>query len=230
MLVHALGHRPATQAVTDGWVTDCAATGIEVVEESRSTWRVWHVRAVAERQARTAGVGLADLDVGVDRVVGYALDRLSVRLGSADPIGEPAVLCRADGGSVYDVHGATSYTSARVPDAERRLFDVARATSGRRICEVRVGIVIAEDAANGVNRNDAQAAMVRDLATSGRRLQLALAPAGTGKTTAMRVLGRAWSDTGGQVIGLAPSAQAAHEFGPAIPSDADGGHTDTLPS
>ena len=48
---------------------------------------------------------------------------------------------------------------------------------------------------------------MRELATSGARLQLALAPAGTGKTTALRVLARAWTDAGGTVLGLAPSAQ-----------------------
>ncbi|WP_281258394.1 AAA family ATPase [Nocardioides gansuensis] len=54
------------------------------------------------------------------------------------------------------------------------------------------------------------------MATSGRQLQLALAPAGTGKTTALRVLTRAWQDAGGTVIGLAPSAVAAEQLGTAI--------------
>ena len=38
------------------------------------------------------------------------------------------------------------------------------------------------------------------------RLQPAIAPAGTGKTTAPRALTRAWTDSG-QVLGLAPSTQ-----------------------
>jgi hypothetical protein len=53
-----------------------------------------------------------------------------------------------------------------------------------------------------------QAALVRSMCTSGARLQLAIAPAGAGKTTAMRTLARAWAHTG-QVIGFAPSAAAA---------------------
>jgi len=61
--------------------------------------------------------------------------------------------------------------------------------------------------------NPGQAALVRELATSGSRLQLALAPAGTGKTTAMAVLARAWTGDGGTVIGLAPSAAAAAVLG-----------------
>jgi hypothetical protein len=68
---------------------------------------------------------------------------------------------------------------------------------------------------------------VREMATSGRDVQLALAPAGTGKTTAMQVLTRAWQDSGGTVIGLAPSAVAAQELGASInPENGDGGTGD----
>ena len=41
--------------------------------------------------------------------------------------------------------------------------------------------------ANGLPLNAGQAALVREMATSGARLQLAIAPAGSGKTTAMRL-------------------------------------------
>jgi ATP-dependent exoDNAse (exonuclease V) alpha subunit len=44
-------------------------------------------------------------------------------------------------------------------------------------------------------------------------LQLAIAPAGAGKTTAMRALTLAWTQDGGQVLGLAPSAAAAAVLG-----------------
>ena len=65
------------------------------------------------------------------------------------------------------------------------------------------------------------------MATSGRAVQLALAPAGTGKTTAMQVLTRAWQDSGGTVIGLAPSAVAAQELGASInPENGDAGAGD----
>src|SRR4029453_1184539 len=42
---------------------------------------------------------------------------------------------------------------------------------------------------------------------------LAIAPAGAGKTTAMRALTLAWTQDGGQVLGLAPSAAAATVLG-----------------
>jgi ATP-dependent exoDNAse (exonuclease V) alpha subunit len=61
------------------------------------------------------------------------------------------------------------------------------------------------------------------MCSSGARLQLAIAPAGAGKTTAMRALVLAWTEEGGQVLGLAPSAAAA-----AVLAEQTGVHTDTL--
>jgi ATP-dependent exoDNAse (exonuclease V) alpha subunit len=61
------------------------------------------------------------------------------------------------------------------------------------------------------------------MCASGARLQLAIAPAGAGKTTAMRALTMAWTQDGGQVIGLALSAAAA-----AVLGERTGIGTDTL--
>ena len=57
-----------------------------------------------------------------------------------------------------------------------------------------------------------QVELVTAMATSGRRLQLAIAPAGAGKTTAMQALTTAWTASGGTVLGLAPSAAAAAQL------------------
>ena len=86
-----------------------------------------------------------------------------------------------------------------------------------------MAIALLEQAANGVTLNAGQAALVREMATSGARLQLAIAPAGAGKTTAMRALAAAWTSDGGTVIGLAPSAAAA-----AVLREQLGASTDTL--
>ena len=70
-------------------------------------------------------------------------------------------------------------------------------------------MALLESVANGLNLNTGQAHLVRQMATSGARVQLAIAPAGSGKTTAMSALTAAWTASGGTVIGLAPSAVAA---------------------
>lgn len=222
MCARAVGRHSSGRTAAREWIEDAAAATIAFVEDSRATWNVWHLLAEAQRQVRRAGIARDDVDRAVDQVVEAAISR-SVRLGVDDPISEPPPLQRPDGASVYDVHGATLYTSAKVLSAEGDLLGLATRTGGHALADVRVEVAIAGAEAGGFELNDAQASMVRDLATSGAVVQLALAPAGTGKTTTMSVLADAWADGGGQVIGLAPSAQAARELGQAIT-----GHTDTL--
>jgi hypothetical protein len=75
-----------------------------------------------------------------------------------------------------------------------------------------VSLALLQSMANREPLNPAQQILVRAMATSGRRLQLAIAPAGTGKTTAMRALATAWTNSGGTIVGLAPSAAAAEQL------------------
>ena len=89
--------------------------------------------------------------------------------------------------------------------------------------QTAVDLALLEMAANGTALDAGQASLVRQMCTSGARLQLAIAPAGAGKTTAMRALTLAWTQDGGQVLGLAPSAAAA-----AVLAEQTGIRTDTL--
>ena len=210
MLTDVTKARSQGQVVTAEWVTAAAEQTLATVAETRATWQVWHVRAEAQRRARAADVGLADLHTAVDRVVDEALSPArSLPLGTTDPVQEPEPLRRSDGASVYTVAGSQLYTTRAVIDAEQRLVAAAQRYDGRRLTDTQVDLALLEAAANRVTLNDPQAQMVRELATSGGRLQLAIAPAGSGKTTAMRALASAWTASGGQVIGLAPSAAAA---------------------
>jgi DNA primase catalytic core len=222
MVSAAAGYDVERTPVTDEWVSATAARVIDVVQDARATWQVWHVRAEAERQARADGIALTDLDTAVDLVVTRALSPASsIRLGADDPVVEPDVLRRRDGSSVYRVAGAALYTSHAIIDAEQRLLAAAQRRDGRAISAITVGIALAESAANGLELNPTQAQLVHELAVSGARLQLAVAPAGSGKTTAMRVLARAWISSGGDIVGLAPSAAAAAELREQIQTRSD---------
>src|SRR5277367_7057264 len=128
-------------------------------------------------------------------------------------MGEPSRLRRRDGASVYTRHGATTYTCHEVLAAERRIVAAAHREGGRTVNEVDIELAFADSAARDKPLNEGQVALVRDLASSDRRLALALAPAGTGKTTAMAALSHAWRSSGGTIIGLAPTAAAAIELG-----------------
>ena len=204
--------RHTSPVLTDQWIASTAAEVVDRVESERATWQVWHVRAETERQLRGLGVSRADHDAAAGRVVAHALTAGSIRLGVDDPVEDPAGLRRADGTSVYVVAGSAAYTSRTILTAEHTLLAAAARRDGRALSRVQVGVALAESAANRFELNPAQAQMVTELATSGARVQVAIAPAGSGKTTAMRTLARAWTDSGGTILGLAPSARAAAEL------------------
>ncbi|MCV2491675.1 relaxase domain-containing protein [Geodermatophilus sp. YIM 151500] len=210
MLGRVLGARGSPHpGVGEAWVRSAAVRVLDTVSAARATWQVWHVRAEAERVVRAVALAPDDVDGAVTRVTEEALSPgLSLPLGDLDPVVEPPELRRSDGASVYTVAGAQLYTSQAVLDAEALLLGAAGRSDGRRADPATVELALLEATANGAELNPGQAQLVRELAVSGARVQLALAPAGAGKTTALATLARAWTAGGGTVLGLAPSAVA----------------------
>ncbi len=207
-------HAEATPIADTRWVAQTADHVLSVMEASRATWQMWHVRAEAQRQVRTIDMPAEQAAALVDLLVDEVLDRRSVALAAPHAgIEEPEVLRRLDGSSVYTVAGANLYTSQQILDAEQRLVTTAGRRDGSAVDQVAVDLALLEMAANRTPLDAGQAALVRQMCTSGRRLQLAIAPAGAGKTTAMRALALAWTQDDGDVVGLAPSAAAAAVLG-----------------
>ena len=192
-------------------MTATAEKVLEAVEEHRSTWQSWHVRAEVQRQVRAVQVPIDKVEQLVELLVTEVLHTQSISLTRRDDgISEPGALRRVDGSSVYTVAGAELFTSTRILAAEQRLVAAAGRTDGRVLDVGTVELALLESAANGVSLDAGQAQLVRSTCTSGARLQLAIAPAGSGKTTAMRTLARAWSDSGGHVVGLPRASSATH--------------------
>ncbi|WP_198950086.1 MobF family relaxase [Kineosporia sp. A_224] len=232
-----------TPAEREEWVARTAGEAVATVQTARATWRQTHVRAEAERLARRDGVPLGDLDAMVDAVVARALSSehsLPLHAPERGPsdrsasgplpgvIVEPAALRRRDGASVFEVAGTRRFTSTAIVAAERSLVAAAGRRDGRAAAGDVVEVALLESEANGFRLNPGQVHLIRQMATSGARLQVGLAPAGTGKTTAMRALSRAWTDSGGHVLGLAPSAAAAAVLREELSLDTFSVHTDTL--
>ncbi len=225
--------QPAGLATLDtpNWVANTAEQVLLTVQNNRATWQQAHVRAEAERAVRAANLPLGRVDAAVERIVAAALSPAwSLPLGVPEPVSEPAALRRRDGTSVYATAGAQLFTSPGVVAAERALLALAQRAGGRVVSPEAVELALLGNTARGVDLNPGQIAMVRQFATNGRLLQLALAPAGTGKTTAMQVLAAAWQGDGGHVIGLAPSAAAAAVLGQELNRNTADGPvaTDTL--
>ncbi len=220
----ALGQAPMPSPTLDAErFRQLAVTVIATVEEHQAEWQVWHVQAEALRVTRGLGIPPHQLDHVVDQVEQTALATCVSLDPPDDGISEPDTLRRADGTSVYRVVGSTRYTSHRILFAEQRIVDAAGRSGGRKADANSVDAALLAETANGTELNPGQTQLVRELALSGNRVQLALAAAGTGKTTAMRALATAWAYSGGNVVALAPSATAAAqlgaELGDRIPAD-----------
>jgi Integrase core domain len=178
MVQTALAPPAETATIADShWVAQTADHILTVMEKSRSTWQMWHVRAEAQRQVRTTGVMAERASALVDLLVDEVLDRRSVALAApADNVEEPEVLRRVDGSSVYTVAGADLYTSQRILDAEQRLVTTAGRRDGSAVDDSAVDLALLEMAANKTALDAGQASLVRQMCTSGARLQLAIGP------------------------------------------------------
>lgn len=209
-LAHSLGRVTAPGGdVTVEQLDRVASEVVDRVARARASWQVWHLRGEASRRARELAPTAAQAELLTKELLDRALAASVSLTYVGDGIDEPPQLRRSDGSSMYEVAGSRLYTSQAVLDAERRIVAAGSLAAGRRVPDFAVEIALLESTANGVTLNDGQARLVRTMATSGASLQLGLAAAGTGKTTAMRVLTRAWEESGGTVLGLAPSAAAA---------------------
>lgn len=208
----ALNHEPRLPAsVTAGWITGTAREVVTSIAATRATWQEHHLRAEAERRVRRTGLTPGGVDAAVDAVVASCVEQ-SVRLEGAsavEPGVEPWALRRRDGTSVFVTAGSTRYTSREVLAAEQTVLAAAELGNGRTVSSVRIARLLERCTADGQSLYPGQRGLVRQLAASGARVQLALAPAGTGKTTALHALARVWKASGGSVLGLAPSAAAA---------------------
>lgn len=146
----------------------------------RATFQWQHL--VSETQYRLRGL---DVPAGeVDRVEAEVLNHLGrhpdvVALTRPDGIEEPALLRRRDGQSQYVQAHSQLATTAAVLEAEAAIVAAAKRRDGRVVDARCVALSLLESAANGLEFNPAQAQMVTEMATSGARVQLVLAPAGS---------------------------------------------------
>lgn len=208
--------------LTEHGVRDLAGEVVTTITDSRAVFDMSHVRSATVYKLRPLGLSEEGFATAKKRVIEAVTGTdVSMRLDAYDPVTEPADM-RDGTRSVYRKKFSEQFTTTAVLDAEDSLLSAARRTGARTLDPRTVEMALLEHAANhDFALNAGQAQLVRDMATSDRFVQLALAPAGTGKTTAMSVLTRAWQDSGGTVIGLAPSAAAAEVLGESIDTDAD---------
>lgn len=184
---------------------------VEQVGDRRATWKRWNLHAEAIRQTMDLRFASATDRDRITRQIVDAAERISLRLTPPELASSPPRFRRQDGTSVFRPKASTVYSSEQVLAAEDRLLT---ASSTRTAPTVPLGWI--EQAARTRNRDghtlspDQEQAIAK-IGISGRTLDVLVGPAGTGKTTTMLALRRAWERRYGakSVIGLAPSAAAA---------------------
>lgn len=186
-------------------------TVVQIVSQERSTWRRWNLYAEAARQLREFRLASTEDREAVTALVADAAEHASVRLTPPELAHTPALFHRADGSSVFrPKHGAILSSSAML-EAEDRLLALSTDTDAPVVGITRVDRATSKPLSDGNELSPDQVAAVTKIALSGRKVDVLVGPAGTGKTTTLQALRRAWEAEHGRgsVIGLAPSAAAA---------------------
>ncbi|MFC8044526.1 MobF family relaxase [Nocardia sp. NPDC057353] len=230
VVARVLSPAPVARPVPDhAFITHVADQALAAVSGKRATWRAFNLRAEVERQLRGTVAPEHWAHVAA-AVVEQALSPASaVARGDPDIAAEPdlravpAWLRRRDGTPVHTRANAQIYTTESTLAAEAELIALAVEPGGAVLDPETVArAVTAYNRAHpGQALNAGQVRVIESFATAGMRVHSANAPAGTGKTTAMHVLATAWTDEGGTVLGLAPTAAAAAGLGESIRARAE---------
>ncbi len=191
------------------------ATVVGVVGAKRSTWRRWNLHAEASRQLMDVRFATTTDREAAIGVIVDAAEQGSIRLTPPELARSPMVFQRGDGSSVFRPKHGTLYSSTGLLAAEDRLLALAHSSTGPTLSLATVKAATGKPGSRGRVLSDDQAGVVAQIAVSGRTVDVLVGPAGTGKTTTLGALRKAWEAQhgSGSVVGLAPSAAAAQVLG-----------------
>jgi conjugative relaxase-like TrwC/TraI family protein len=222
--LHQRSPKRVRPGVTDDVVEHLAAVALDAVLERRSSWTRWNLLAEAARASRGLRLPSAAERIALhDRVVATALAGC-VPLTAPDWWTVPEGWRRPDGTTVFDRPDEDRFSHRVILDAETRLLAAAanQHAPGVEDTVARSAAVAVQPPRHPGGRHvrlaGDQVDAVIGIAASRRTLDVLVGPAGTGKTTTLRALRTAWETAHGPgtVLGLAPSAAAAHELADAL--------------
>ncbi|MCX4462432.1 AAA family ATPase [Streptomyces sp. NBC_01728] len=186
---------------------------IAAVQEQKATWRRPDLIVELNRQLPDTLGGMEAHEVRdlLNRLADEALDPATdngVVCATAPHMVEiPVELQRPDGSFVYEPadNNVNRFATERHIATEERMRTFAGERGGPTVPSELVEAVIARRGLKGK-----QADFVRSAATSGRKLDLLIGPAGAGKSYTLAALTEVWeAHDGRQVIGLASGERAA---------------------
>ncbi|WP_335983190.1 MobF family relaxase [Streptomyces sp. CA2R106] len=200
----ALADRPAPPSLDT-----VAGRTLAVLEQHRESWTRANAEAETYRQLTAAGWHLAAgdrFDALVQQVTDHVLSPETCELITPpEPLTVPSRYQRRDGSPIFVQHGSARYTSHRIKgweadlvEAANRPAPVTRLTADQIDAALSVG-----DTARGFQPSEEQRAAVHEVFTGDTQARAIIGPAGTGKTTIMRLVKEVADAHGIEVLGLA---------------------------
>ncbi|WP_214364959.1 MobF family relaxase [Pseudonocardia sp. H11422] len=191
-------------------VQDVVERALANVGRARASWsRADLLRAVSDELPGQVGLAPEQVRPLLERLTDTALGE-AVPITPTSVVEElPDELRRADGESMFVRPGSARFSTPGQLAAERMLRRSAISRGAPALDDDAAASVIVRFAESGHELGADQAAAVRGVLTSGARVEVLAAAAGTGKTFTVGALTEAWQETGRRVLGLAPSQVAA---------------------
>lgn len=186
-----------------GWSErDVIEAALAAVAEDHQSWtRTELIGKLSDALPGGLGISAGEVRPLLEGLADTALAE-AVRLSPTHDASElPAALRRADGSSVYANPAPPRYAARGQLLADAALREAAIERGAPTVDTARVQKLLAEYTAAGTPLSVDQEAALRGICSSGARLEVLSAPAGTGKSFLDGVLVRAWEGTG-QVRGL----------------------------
>ncbi|WP_337826250.1 MobF family relaxase [Pseudonocardia sp. UM4_GMWB1] len=200
---------------------DVIERALAAVGDARQTWtRSDLTRAISDALPAHLDLAPGRVRVLLDGLTDAALDSAVEVTAGEDTTGLTPDLLRGDGRSVYERPGGARYATPGQLAAERTLAAAAVERGAPTLAGTVVDGLVARFADHGRELGADQAAALRGVLTSGARVEVLSAAAGTGKSFVVGAIADAWTDphrhTGQhgdgrapRVVGLATSQAAA---------------------
>lgn len=186
-----------------------AAAVIATVAEHRAVFGRRHVAAESERHLARLLAG-ARAPAHLTEALTHRALTLCLDLTPPDFHPPHPDLVRADGTSIYRQKDSQTYTTSAVLAAEDELLAAARTMVIPAVAASDFDAVAdLYDQCSNYPLDPGQRALARTFACSEHLLVAGIGPAGSGKSTALKVVARAVASSGTRLVALAPSRRAA---------------------
>ncbi|MDO5676357.1 MAG: MobF family relaxase [Propionibacteriaceae bacterium] len=205
----AMKHPDAYQLVTPPPIniTEIAGQLVDEVSAKQSTWTRNHIETRLNIWA-AAQPGIVD-DLTLQAITHEALTHASFSITPRLNLPHHDDLINDDGSSIYQPPAAELYTSTAVLEAEDLLLNAAQDVALPAVSQAHFEAALAY---HDGPLNQGQIDLAHQVACSESIVTVGIGPAGTGKTTAMKLAIAATSNAGVSVHGITVSAAAAEQL------------------